>query len=152
MPASLRWSQQINGAIGYVEYAYAMENKMVYTKMVNAAGKTLDPTMDAFAAAASNADFTKVQDYLLDPHRSARRQELADHGRDLHADAERIIRPIRMSRVLKFLDWCLKNGQQQATALQYVPLPPTVVSQIEASWAQWFKGQDGKPIWTASAR
>jgi phosphate transport system substrate-binding protein len=144
-------SQQINGAIGYVEYAYAMENKMVYTKMINAAGKTLDPTMDAFAAAASNADFTKVQDYYL-----ILTDQPGDKSWPITASTYMLMRSDysadQNEPVLKFLDWCLKNGQQQATALQYVPMPPTVVSQIEASWAQWFKGQDGKPIWTASAR
>ncbi|HUN48608.1 MAG TPA: phosphate ABC transporter substrate-binding protein PstS, partial [Stellaceae bacterium] len=54
--------QQISGAIGYVEYAYVMENKLTYTKMINAAGKTLEPTMDSFATAAANADFSKVKD------------------------------------------------------------------------------------------
>jgi phosphate transport system substrate-binding protein len=144
-------SQQINGAIGYVECAYAMENKMVYTKMINAAGKTLDPTMDAFAAAASNADFTKVQDYYL-----ILTDQPGDKSWPITASTYMLMRSDysadQNEPVLKFLDWCLKNGQQQATALQYVPMPPTVVSQIEASWAQWFKGQDGKPIWTASAR
>ncbi|MGH6973111.1 MAG: phosphate ABC transporter substrate-binding protein PstS, partial [Stellaceae bacterium] len=57
----------------------------------------------------------------------------------------------RNEPVLKFLDWCLKNGQDQARALDYVPLPNSVVQQIEASWTRDFKGADGKPIWTASA-
>jgi phosphate transport system substrate-binding protein len=54
--------------------------------------------------------------------------------------------------VLQFLDWCLKKGQDQASALDYVPLPDPVVKQIEASWTRDFKDQNGKPLWTASAQ
>jgi phosphate transport system substrate-binding protein len=56
--------------------------------------------------------------------------------------------------VLKFFDWTLKNDQAQklATSLDYVPLPSNVVGLIQTSWTNWFKGSDGKPIWTASAR
>ena len=143
-------TQQIQGSIGYVEYAYAKENNMIYTKMVNTAGKTLDPTMDAFAAAASNADFSKVQDFYL-----ILTDQPGDQSWPITAATYMLMRtdyPADQNEpVLKFLDWCLKNGQQQASALDYVPMPTGVVSQIEASWAQEFKGSDGKPLWTASA-
>ena len=143
--------QQINGSIGYVEYAYVKDNHMIYTKMVNAAGKTIEPTMDAFAAAASNADFSKVQDFYL-----ILTNQPGDKSWPITAATYMLMRADysadQNEAVLKFLDWCLKNGQQQASALEYVPLPDSVVSQIEASWVQQFKGADGKPIWTASAR
>ena len=64
-PGVASYVQQIDGAIGYVEYAYVMENKLVYTDMINQSGKRVTPTMDAFQAAAANADFTKVQDFYL---------------------------------------------------------------------------------------
>jgi phosphate transport system substrate-binding protein len=142
-------SQQINGSIGYVEYAYAKENKMVYTKLINTAGTTLDPTMDAFAAAASNADFSKVKDYYL-----ILTDQPGDKSWPITAATYMLMRtdyPAEQNEpVLKFLDWCMKNGQQQAAALDYVPMPAAVVSQIEASWASEFKGSDGKPLWTAA--
>jgi phosphate transport system substrate-binding protein len=144
-------TQQINGSIGYVEYAYAKENKMVHTKLVNTAGKTLEPTMDAFAAAASNADFSKVQDYYL-----ILTDQPGDKSWPITAATYMLMRkdyPADQNEpVLKFLDWCMKNGQQQASALDYVPMPESVVKQIETSWSQEFKGSDGKPLWTASAR
>ncbi|HTZ80628.1 MAG TPA: phosphate ABC transporter substrate-binding protein PstS, partial [Stellaceae bacterium] len=56
--------QQIDGAIGYVEYAYAMENHLIYTDMINKEGKRLAPSMEAFQAAAANADFSKVQNFI----------------------------------------------------------------------------------------
>ena len=57
--------QQTVGSIGYVEYAYAKQSNMVYTDMINAAGQRVKPTMEAFQAAAANADFSKVQDFYL---------------------------------------------------------------------------------------
>jgi phosphate transport system substrate-binding protein len=141
--------QQIAGAIGYVEYAYVMENKLIYTRMVNSAGKTLSPAMDAFQAAAANADFSKVKDFYL-----ILTDQPGDKSWPITAATYMLMRKDyaadRNEPVLKFLDWCLKNGQDQARALDYVPLPESVVKQIEASWTKDFKGPDGKPIWTAS--
>jgi phosphate transport system substrate-binding protein len=143
--------QQVEGSIGYVEYAYVMENKLTYTKMKNKAGKTIEPTMGAFSAAAANADFSKVQDFYLiltdQPGEKSWPITAATYmlmRKDYPADQN--------APVLKFLDWCLKNGQAQATALDYVPLPPAVVQQIEQSWVRDFKTQDGKPVWTAMAQ
>jgi phosphate transport system substrate-binding protein len=146
-------TQQVNGSIGYVEYAYAMENKMIYTKMVNAAGKTIEPSMAAFEAGGSNANFTSANDFYTIPTNAPGEQSWPITAvtwvimrTDYPADQN--------EPVLKFFDWCLKNDQahSQATALNYVPLPSNVVGQIETSWAQWFKDRSGKPIWTASAQ
>ena len=146
-------TQQINGSIGYVEYAYAMENKMVYTKMVNAAGKTVDPTTEAFEAGGANASFSADNDFYTVPTNAP-----GEKSWPITAVTWVIMRtdyPADQNEpVLKFFDWCLKAdaAHSQATALDYVPLPPNVVGLIEASWVQSFKGQDGKPLWTASAK
>jgi phosphate transport system substrate-binding protein len=141
--------QQVVGSIGYVEYAYAMQNKLVYTKMKNHAGKMLEPTMESFAAAAANADFTKAQDFYL-----ILTDQPGDKSWPITAATYMLMRtdagPDINTPVLQFLDWALKHGQAQAQALDYVPLPPSVVAQVEASWSV-FKTQDGKPLWTASA-
>jgi len=142
--------RQVVGSIGYVEYAYVMENKLTYTMMKNKAGKTIEPTMDSFSAAAANADFSKVQDFYL-----ILTDQPGDKSWPITAATYMLMRkdyPADQNEpVLKFLDWCLKNGQDQAKALDYVPLPPSVVQQIEQSWARDFKTQDGKPIWTPMA-
>ena len=126
--------QQTMGSIGYVEYAYAKQSNLVYTDMVNAAGKRVKPTMEAFQAAAANADFSKVQDFyeILTnqpgaqswPITAATYMLLRD---DYPADKNK--------SVLKFLDWALKEGQGDARQLDYVPMPEGVVKQIQASWA-----------------
>ena len=132
-PGVASYVQQVDGAIGYVEYAYVIENKLTYTKMVNKAGKTLAPTMGAFQAAAANADFSKVKDFYL-----ILTDQPGDKSWPITAATYMLLRkdsPADQNHlVLKFLDWALKKGQAQAKALDYVPLPDDVIKQIEAHW------------------
>jgi phosphate transport system substrate-binding protein len=143
-----QYVNQVKGAIGYVEYAYVIENKMTYTKMVNKNGKTLDPTMAAFQAAAGNADFTKVKDFYL-----ILTDQPGDQSWPITAATYMLMRKDypaeRNQAVLTFLDWCLKNGQKQAEALAYVPMPEAVVKQIETAWNQQL-AEGGKPIWPSN--
>ena len=124
------------GSIGYVEYAYAKQSNLVYTDMINAAGQRVKPTMEAFQAAAANADFSKVQDFyeILTNQPGAQSWPItaatymlmrADYPAD------------KNKAVLKFLDWALQ-GRRRAMPrqLDYVPMPDSVVKQIEASWAR----------------
>jgi phosphate transport system substrate-binding protein len=131
--------QQIDGAIGYVEYAYVIENKMVYTNMVNKSGKVLAPTMGAFQAAAANADFTKVKDFYL-----ILTDQPGDKSWPITAATYMLLRkdsPADQNHLaLKFLDWALKKGQEQSKALDYVPLPENVIKQIEAHWSKELGG------------
>jgi phosphate transport system substrate-binding protein len=130
--------KQSVGAIGYVEYAYAMQSHLVWTDMVNAAGKRVHPSMEAFEAAASNADFSKVQDFyeiLTNQPGAASWPITAATYMLMRADYP----ADKNKAVLKFLDWALKNGQDDARKLDYVPLPDSVVKQIEASWTKTLK-------------
>ena len=130
-----QYVQKVDGSIGYVEYAYVMENKLIYTDMVNAAGKRLQPTMGAFQAAAANADFSKVKDFYL-----ILTNQPGDKSWPITAATYMLLRkdsPADQNQsALKFLDWALKKGQAQAKALDYVPLPDDVIKQIEAHWAK----------------
>jgi len=132
-PGVASYVQQVDGAIGYVEYAYVIENKLVYTDMVNKAGKRLKPTMAAFQAAAGNADFTKVKDFYL-----ILTDQPGDKSWPITAATYMLLRkdsPADQNHLaLKFLDWALKKGQAQAKALDYVPLPDDVIKQIEQHW------------------
>jgi phosphate transport system substrate-binding protein len=138
--------QQVDGTLGYVEYAYAMQNHMTYTKMVNASDAVVEPTMDSFVAAASNADFSKADNFYLiltNQPGEASWPITAATFMLMRADAS----PDDNLAVLKFLDWALRHGQDQAKELDYVPLPDSVVSLIEASWAKDLKAADGSPLW-----
>jgi len=130
--------QQSVGAIGYVEYAYAMQSKLVYTDMINAAGQRVHPTMESFQAAAANADFSKVQDFY-----EILTNEPGAKSWPITAATYMLLRsdyPENKNRaVLKFLDWAMKSGQEDARKLDYVPMPDNVVKQIEASWSRTLK-------------
>jgi phosphate transport system substrate-binding protein len=134
-PGVASYVQQVDGAIGYVEYAYVIQNKLTYTDMVNMAGKRITPAMPAFEAAAANADFTKVQDFYL-----ILTDQPGDKSWPITAATYMLMRkdspPDQNHLALKFLDWALTKGQVQAKALDYVPLPETVVKQIEDAWAK----------------
>ncbi|MDE1939508.1 MAG: phosphate ABC transporter substrate-binding protein PstS, partial [Alphaproteobacteria bacterium] len=125
--------QQTVGSIGYVEYAYVMQNHLTYMDMVNAAGARVKPTMEAFQTAAANADFSKVQDFYL-----ILTDQPGAGSWPITAATYMLMRtdyaPARNKQVLKFLDWALKDGQEDAKKLDYVPFPEAVVKQIEASW------------------
>ncbi|HUK58647.1 MAG TPA: phosphate ABC transporter substrate-binding protein PstS, partial [Stellaceae bacterium] len=124
-----QYVQQVSGAIGYVEYAYVIENHLIYTKMKNKDGQTLDPSMDAFQAAAGNADFSKVKEFylILTDQPGAKSWPItAATYMLMRKDAP----AADNEAVLKFMDWALKHGQDQAKALAYVPMPDKVVTQI----------------------
>jgi phosphate transport system substrate-binding protein len=126
--------ERIDGAIGYVEYAYVMQNHLVYTDMINRSGKRVAPRLEAFQAAAANADFTTVKDFYL-----ILTDQPGDKSWPITAATYMLLRKDRAAdenhRALAFLDWALRKGQEQARALNYVPLPDDVVRQIEAHWA-----------------
>jgi phosphate transport system substrate-binding protein len=124
---------QTVGSIGYVEYAYAKQNNLVHMDMINHDGKRVKPTMETFQSAAANADFSKVQDFYLiltnQPGANSWPIVAATYmlmRNDYPADKNRAI--------LKFLNYGLKEGAADASKLDYVPFPETVVKQIEASW------------------
>lgn len=126
---------QTKNSIGYVEYAYAKQNKLTYTGMVNKAGKIVEPTNEAFQAAASNADWTHAPGYYLiltdQPGEKSwpivastfilMHKEPADKA----ASAEGV----------KFFKFAFAKGNQMAEELDYIPMPDTVVKLIEKTWS-----------------
>jgi phosphate transport system substrate-binding protein len=134
-PGVAAYVQQVDGAIGYVEYAYVIENHLVYTSMINNAGKQVAPTMEAFQAAAANADFSKVQNFYL-----ILTDQPGDKSWPITAATYMLLRkdsPADQNRlVLKFLNWALREGQDEAKSLAYVPLPDNVIALIESEWSR----------------
>jgi phosphate transport system substrate-binding protein len=135
--------QQVQGSIGYVEFAYAMQNHLAYMDMTNADGKRVQPTMETFQSAANHADFTKVQDFYLiltnQPGATSWPITAATYmlmRKDYDAG--------KNGAVLKFLDWALRDGQDDARKLDYVPFPDSVVKQIEDSWKAKLPGTNWK--------
>jgi phosphate transport system substrate-binding protein len=137
------------GSIGYVEYAYAVQNKLVYTKLVNREGGALLPSSQTFQAAASNADWQKAPGFYLLLTNQPGKQSWPITGASfilMHKVQEK---PENAKTVLSFFNWAYHNGQKMAEDLVYVPMPGNVVSVIESSWTDNIKDPNGKPIWPA---
>lgn len=124
---------QINGSIGYVEYAYAVQNNMTYTKMVNHAGKTVAPSLESFKAASAHADFASAGDFYLIITDQPGEESWPIAGATwvlMRKDADKA----QNGQVTKFFTWSLNKGQAQAEKLVYVPLPASVVKLIDKYW------------------
>ena len=126
--------QKIDGAIGYVEYAYAKQNKLAHGQVQNKSGKFVQPDDDTFKAAAAGADWKSVPGMgvvLTDQAGDASWPITGASFILVHAKQEK---PENGREVLKFFEWSFRNGQKMAAELDYVPMPEAVVKQIEASW------------------
>ena len=132
------------GAIGYVEYAYAKQNKMNFVSMKNSAGSFVEPVEGAFKAAAAGADWTKSYYQVLTD----------EPGKDswpitgatfvlMHKTQDK---PAQGSAVVKFFDWSFANGDKAAGELDYVTLPDSVKAQIRKTWESSLKDAAGKAI------
>ena len=138
---------QTKGSIGYVEYAYALQNKLTYAKMVNKAGKTVSPTTEAFQAAAANADWNSVPGYgviLSDQPGDGSWPMTAATFILIHKQPQD---PAAATAALKFFDWAYTKGTKAAEELDYVPMPASVVSSVENLWAADIKDASGKPLY-----
>jgi len=137
------------GAIGYVEYAYAKQNKMTYAKMVNSAGKVVSPDTDAFQAAASGASWSTAKDFYVILTNAPGEKSWPIAGSTFALMYAKPQDTASASEALKFFDWGYKNGKKLAGDLDYVPMPDNVVSLIEKTWADQIKGGEGKPIFAS---
>jgi len=140
--------QQTKNSIGYVEYAYAKQNNLTYADMINKVGKSVAPTADAFAAAAANADWNGTPGYGVIlanqpgdetwPVAAATFILMYKKPADVAASSE----------ALKFFDWAYHDGGAMADELAYIPMPASVVKDVEAAWASEVVGPDGKPVYS----
>jgi phosphate transport system substrate-binding protein len=126
---------QTNNAIGYVEYAYAKQNKLTYTAMVNKAGKTVEPTNEAFQAAASNADWAHAPGYYL-----ILTDQPGDKSWPIVASTFILMHKepadkAASAEAVKFFKFAFTKGNKMAEELDYIPMPDSVVKQIEKTWS-----------------
>jgi phosphate transport system substrate-binding protein len=139
---------QTKGSIGYVEYAYAKQNKLTFTKMVNKDGKTVAPTAEAFQAAAANADWNSQPGFGVIlanqpgagswPMTAATWILIYKKAPDAAATTE----------ALKFFAWSYAKGQDMAKDLDYVPMPSKTVGDIQKMWGADIKDASGKPLYS----
>ena len=130
---------QTKGAVGYVEYAYALQNKLTYAKMINKAGKTVSPTAETFQAAAASADWKSQPGYGV-----ILANQPGDNSWPMTAATWILIHKqpqdaAATKDALKFFAWSYKNGAKMADELHYVPMPANVIADIEKTWAAEIK-------------
>ena len=130
---------RIKGSIGYVEYAYVLQNKMKWASVQNAAGNFIKPDISAFQAAAASADWTKAQDYYLVITNAPGADSYPITATTFVLMYKKAKDEARSKDALAFFKWSLESGQDLAKSLDYVPLPTVLVQQIEASWASQIK-------------
>lgn len=140
--------QRLPGSIGYVEYAYAKQNKLTHVVLKNAAGNFVSPDDQTFKAAAADADWTK----------SAFAEILTEQaGKDawpitgatfilMHKVEDK---PEQAAEALKFFEWSYKNGGKMAEELDYVALPDSLIKLIQTSWSE-IKDASGKPVFSGA--
>jgi phosphate transport system substrate-binding protein len=131
--------KQIPGSIGYVELAYALQNKMTYGAMQNAAGKVVQPSRESFQAAAASADWTKAQDFYLIITNAPGDASWPIAATNFILMYKQPKDAARSKAALDFFKWAFEQGKTQAEQLDYVPLPDDLVKQIEAYWQAQIK-------------
>jgi phosphate transport system substrate-binding protein len=142
---------QTKGSIGYVEYAYALQNKLVYTKMLNKDGKTVAPTSAAFQAAAANADWNSVPGYGVILANQAGAESWPMTAATFILIPKKPDDAAAVAEALKFFAWAYVKGDKMAEELDYVPMPKKIVADIEKVWANEIKDANGKPLFTEGA-
>jgi len=138
------------GSIGYVEYAYAKQNKLTHTKMVNKAGKTVQPTAETFQAAAANADWKSQPGYGV-----ILANQPGDQSWPMTAATWILLykKPSdapTTGEALKFFAWSYSKGANMAKDLDYVPMPDNVVADVQKMWSSEIKDSSGKPLYSVT--
>ncbi len=134
-----QYVRQIKGSIGYVEYAYAMKNKLAWVDMKNAAGNFVQPSAETFAAAAATADWTHAKDFNLIMTNAPGEKAWPITATTWAIMYKKPKNAEHTKVAFDFFKWSLENGQSQAASLDYVALPDSLVKQIEAYWASDFQ-------------
>ncbi len=141
------FTAQTDGAIGYVEYAYALQNHLTHVKLQNKDGAFVEPSAASFQAAAANADWKAAPGFKLILANQPGKESWPMTAASFILFYKVQDNPANGKEVLTFFDDAFKNGKPAAESLDYVPLPDSVVSLIEATWKSSVKDAAGKPVW-----
>ena len=138
---------QTDGAIGYVEYAYAKQNKMAFTLLTNKGGAAVAPNAESFQAAAGNADWAGADSYYVILTDQAGAKSWPITGASFILLYKEPAEPAPVNEALKFFAWAYKDGASMASELDYVPLPAALIEQVKKTWATAITS-GGHPVWT----
>jgi phosphate transport system substrate-binding protein len=138
---------RIDGAIGYVEYAYAKQNKLAHALLQNRDGDFVAPEEKSFKAAAAGADWAKALGMYLVLTDQPGKASWPITGASFILIHKQQEKPENGREVLRFFDWSFRNGDRMALELDYVPMPDEVVKLIQTQWKSQVRDPSGKPIY-----
>ena len=136
--------QRLPNSIGYVEYAYAKQNKMAHVQLKNAAGNFVSPDDENFKAAAAGADWSKSYYQILTEQPAKDAWPITGATFILMYKSQ--AKPVNATVSLKFFDWAYANGDKMASELEYVALPDSLKALVRKTWADQIKDEAGKAI------
>jgi phosphate transport system substrate-binding protein len=139
---------QSKNSIGYVEYAYALQNKMTYAQLRNQSGKFVKPNTASFQAAAANADWKDAPGFYMVLTDKPGKDSWPITGASFILVYKNQKQPDTAKDVLKFFDWSYHHGGKLAEELDYVPMPSQVVSLVEITWQHDIKDKKGQTLWS----
>jgi phosphate transport system substrate-binding protein len=142
------FTAQTPGSIGYVEYAYALQNKLAYTMMANHEGKFVEPSAATFQSAASHADWANAPGFYLVLTDQPGKESWPITGASFILMHTKQDKPDQAKAALDFFSWCYANGDALAQELNYVPIPASVVKIVKSTWAKQIKAADGQGIYS----
>jgi phosphate transport system substrate-binding protein len=138
---------QTDGAIGYVEYAYAKQNKMSFTQLTNKSGNAVAPSAESFQAAAATADWAGADSFYLILTDQAGAKSWPITGASFILLYKQPQDAAAVGEALKFFAWAYKDGGAMAGELDYVPLPAALIAQVKKTWASEVTS-GGRPLWS----
>ena len=137
--------QRLSGSIGYVEYAYALQNKMSYALLQNKDGNYVKPDDKSFRSAAANAQWDKAPGFYLLLTDQPGKESWPITGATFILMHKKQDKPDHATIALKFFDWAYESGDKMALDLDYVPMPDSVVKLVKAEWKK-IQDASGKPV------
>ncbi|WKZ33085.1 MAG: phosphate ABC transporter substrate-binding protein PstS [Thermodesulfobacteriota bacterium] len=138
--------KRMKNSIGYVEYAYAIQNKLTHAKLSNKAGSFVEPSMETFQSAAANADWKGTPGFGVVLTDQSGKDSWPIAGATFILVKKNQSDCKKATEVLKFFGWAYRNGAEMAKSLDYVPIPPAVYGLMEAAWARDIKC-NSQPVW-----
>lgn len=138
--------KRIDGGIGYVEYAYAKQNKLSVVALSNREGEFVLPTAETFRATAQNADWAGTPGFAVVLTNQAGKDSWPITGASFILMQRTQHNRAKCQQVLRFFEWCLRNGQEMALSLDYIPLPELVARLVEHAWETGFVAEGGA-VW-----
>ena len=139
--------KQIKGSIGYVEYAYALQNKMAFTMLQNKDGNYVAPSDESFKAAAAGADWNNAPGFYEILTDEPGKQSWPITGATFILMHKNQANAETAKAVLTFFDWAYANGDKLALELDYIPMPDNVVKLVQNAWKAQIKDAGGKAVW-----